>query len=176
MGLTDFTYWSSWLVTHWAASMITVTSMTLVGIYPLEYTNQWFQFLFYSVWVLSNILFNFMITTWFDRSLVATIVSLFIYNLSIQPSTQIRIVAPEGSAAWLWTCLLPAGSLNMWGHVLSQLELTRDGITAETWSKSVVENVDVSASSVFAITVFNCFFYGFMTFYFDNALPKSLVN
>ena len=173
MGLTDFTYWSSWLVTHWAASMITVTSMTLVGIYPFEYTNQWFQFLFYSVWVLSNILFNFMITTWFDRSLVATIVSLFIYNLSIQPSTQIRIVAPEGSAAWLWTCLLPAGSLNMWGHVLSQLELTRDGITAETWSKSVVENVDVSASSVFAITVFNCFFYGFMTFYFDNVLPKE---
>jgi ABC-type multidrug transport system ATPase subunit len=173
MGLTDFTYWSSWLLTHWVSAMITVTSMTLIGIYPFEYTNQWFQFLFYSVWVLSNILFNFMITTWFDRSLVATIVSLFIYNLSIQPSTQIRIVAPEGSAAWLGTCLLPAGSLNMWGHVLSQLELTKDGITAKTWSKSVVENANVSASSVFAITVFNCFFYGFLTFYFDNVLPKE---
>ena len=83
MGLTDFTYWSSWLVTHWMSSLITVTSMTLIGIYPFEYTNQWFQFLFYSVWVLSNILFNFMITTWFDRSLIATVVSLFIYNLSI---------------------------------------------------------------------------------------------
>ena len=173
MGLTDFTYWSSWLVTHWMSSLITVTSMTLIGIYPFEYTNQGLQFLFYSVWVLSNILFNFMITTWFDRSLIATVVSLFIYNLSIQPSIQIRIVQPEGSAAWLWTCILPAGSLNMWGHVLSQLELTKDGITAKTWSKSVVENADVSARSIFAITIFNCFFYGFLTFYFDNVLPKE---
>ena len=79
----------------------------------------------------------------------------------------------RGSAAWLWTCILPAGSLNMWGHVLSQLELTKDGITAKTWSKSVVENADVSASSIFAITIFNCFFYGFLTFYFDNVLPKE---
>ena len=62
MGLTDFTYWSSWLVTHWMSSLITVTSMTLIGIYPFEYTNQGLQFLFYSVWVLSNILFNFMIS------------------------------------------------------------------------------------------------------------------
>ena len=61
----------------------------------------------------------------------------------------------------------------MWGHVLSQLELTKDGITAKTWSKSVVENADVSASSIFAITIFNCFFYGFLTFYFDNVLPKE---
>ena len=45
MGLTDFTYWSSWLVTHWMSSLITVTSMTLIGIYPFEYTNQWISVL-----------------------------------------------------------------------------------------------------------------------------------
>lgn len=173
MGLTDLTYWSSWLFTHWISAMVTVVSMTLVGIYPFEYTNQWFQFMFYSVWVLSNILFNFMITTWFDKSLTATIVSLFIYNLSIQPATQVRIVDPDGSGNWLLSCLLPAGALNMWGHILAQLELTKDGITAKTFTKSVAENANISAASIFSITIFNCFFYGFFTFYFDKVLPKE---
>ena len=173
MGLTDFTYWSSWLVTHWAASMITVTSMTLVGIYPFEYESM------VSVLVLQRVGAIEHFVQFYDHHVVRSklgcdhcvVVYLQLVHTTVHSNTNCR--TGRFCRAWLWTCLLPAGSLNMWGHVLSQLELTRDGITAETWSKSVVENVDVSASSVFAITVFNCFFYGFMTFYFDNVLPKE---
>jgi len=167
MGLTNSMFWSSWFVTHWLSAMISVILVTLVGIYPFAYTDQFIQFLFYSLWVASLTLWNFFISTFFSRSITATIVGCFAYVLTMVPAIAIRITAPEGSRGWISSCIFPSGAMNTWGAVLAILEVNREGITWKTFNSNVTLKGNVSPAGVFGMVIFDCFLYAFLTFYFD---------
>jgi len=73
MGMSSNMYWMSWFITHWSTAMVTVLLMVLIGIYPFEYTSPVMQLIFYSLWVTSCILWNYMVSTVFSRSITASV-------------------------------------------------------------------------------------------------------
>lgn len=167
MGMSNTMFWWSWFVTHWLSAMISVVLITLVGIYPFIYTNQFIQFLFYTFWVASLTLWNFWISTFFSKSITATIVGCFVYVVTMVPSIAVRITAPEGTGGWIAACVFPSGAMNMWGAALAILEVNKKGITFETFNTDVTLKGNVTCAKIFAMVIFDCLLYAFLTFYFD---------
>jgi ABC-type multidrug transport system ATPase subunit len=167
MGMSNTMFWWSWFFTHWLSAMISVVLITLVGIYPFSYTNQFIQFIFYTFWVASLTLWNFWISTFFSKSITATIVGCFAYVLTMVPSIAVRITQPEGSGAWILACIFPSGAMNMWGAALAILEVNKKGITMETFNEDVTLKGNVTCAGILGMVIFDCLFYAFLTFYFD---------
>ena len=86
MGMSSNMYWLSWFATHWLTGMCTVVLLVLIGIYPFEYTNPLMQLIFYTSWITSCILWNYMLSTFFSRSITASVVGCFVYVVSIAPA------------------------------------------------------------------------------------------
>jgi len=173
MGMSNTMFWTSWFVTHWLSSMITVVLITIVGIYPFTYTDQFIQFIFYTFWVASLILWNFFISTLFSRSITATIAGCFLYIVTLAPSIAVRITIPEGSGAWLAVCIFPSGAMNMWGAALAILELNKKGITWDTFNDDVTLSGNVTCSGILGMVIFDCFLYAILTWYFDAVWPTE---
>jgi len=167
MGMSNTMFWWSWFATHWLSAMLSVVMITLVGIYPFVYTNQFIQFIFYSCWVASLTLWNFWISTFFSKSITATIVGCFMYVLTMVPAIATRITQPEGTSGWITTCIFPSGAMNMWGAALAILEVNKKGITFETMSTDVTLKGKVTPAKILGMVIFDCFLYAFLTFYFD---------
>ena len=156
--------------------MITVVLLCLIGIYPFEYTNPVMQFIFYSLWITSCILWNYMLSTFFSRSITASVVGCFVYVMSIAPAIAVRITAPQGSSGWLATCLLPGSSINMWGSLLASLELAKEGITFASGSVNLNKYGNFSAWSIIGMVFLDCVIYAFATWYLDKAGSWSVVH
>ena len=167
MGMSNSMFWSSWFITHWSSAMISVALVTLIGIYPFSYTDQFIQFLFYSFWVASLTLWNFWLSTFFSKSITATIVGCFAYSITMVPAIAVRITVPGGSPGWILSCVFPSGAMNMWGAALAILEVNKKGITWSTFTEDVTLDGGVSCARIFGMVIFDCILYSFLTFYFD---------
>ena len=173
MGMSTNTYWLSWFFTHLVTAMCTVVLICLIGMYPFEYTNPFLQFVFYTLWVISIILWNYMLSTVFSRSITASVVGCFVYVISMAPAIAVRITHENGSTGWIASCLLPGGTIIMWGHVLAVLELAKEGVTFYTLAESVSRDVNFSAGTVIGMTALDCVIYAFMTWYLDKVWPTE---
>jgi len=173
MGMSNTMFWSSWLMTHWLSSMISVVMICIVGLYPFEYTNQFIQFIFYTFWVASLILWNFFISTFFSRSITATIAGCFAYTVTLVPAIVTRITIPNGSGAWLAACIFPAGAMNQWGAALAILEQGKSGITWDTFGEDITTSGNVSCAGILGMVIFDCFLYALLTWYFDAVWPTE---
>ena len=173
MGMSNTMFWWSWFMTHWLSSMISVFLITLVGLYPFEYTNALIQFIFYTFWVASLILWNFFISTFFSRSVTGTIAGCFAYIVTIVPAIVVRITQPNGSGAWLVTCIFPSGAMNQWGAALSTLEQAKAGITWDTIGEDTTSSGNVTCAGILGMVIFDCFLYALLTWYFDAVWPTE---
>ena len=173
MGMSSNMYWLSWFFTHWSTAMVTVVLLCIVGVYPFEYTNPVMQLIFYTLWITSCILWNYMISTFFSKSITASVVGCFVYVISIAPAIAVRIVDQDGGASWLATCLLPGSSINMWGSLLSTLELAKEGITFTTASQDVNKIGSFSAWGIIGMVFFDCVLYALITWYLDKVWPTE---
>ena len=173
MGMSSNMYWMSWFFTHWVTGMCTVVLLVIIGMYPFEYTNPVMQLIFYTVWITSCILWNYMISCAFSRSITASVVGCFVYVMSIAPAIAVRITQPNGGAAWLAVCLLPGSSINQWGDILARLELAKAGITFATASENVNRDGTFTAWAVIGMTFLDCVLFAFMTWYLDKTWPKE---
>ena len=171
MGMSSNMYWTSWFFTHWTTAMCTVILLCLIGIYPFEYTNPAMQLIFYSLWVTSLTLWNYALSTFFSRSITASVVGCFVYILSIVPAITVRITHPQGSAGWLAVCLLPGSAINQWGDILARLELAKQGITFASGSARLNKFGEFSAWGVIGMTFLDCVIYGAATWYLDKVWP-----
>lgn len=173
MGMSSNMYWMSWFFTHWVTGMCTVVLLVVIGLYPFEYTNPAMQLIFYTLWIASCILWNYMISCAFSRSITASVVGSFVYVMSIAPAIAVRITQPNGGAAWLAVCLLPGSSINQWGDILARLELAKAGITFATAGENVNRDGTFTAWAVIGMTFLDCVLFAFMTWYLDKTWPKE---
>ena len=81
MGMSSNMYWLSWFYTHFLTAMCTVVLIVIIGMYPFEYTNPFLQLVFYTLWITSCILWNYMISTVFSRSITASVVGLSLIHI-----------------------------------------------------------------------------------------------
>ena len=121
----------------------------------------------------SCILWNYMLSTIFSRSITASVVGCFVYVMSIAPAIAVRITAPAGSSGWLATCLLPGSSINMWGSLLASLELAKEGITFTSASVNINKFGNFSAWSIIGMVFLDCFLYAFAAWYLDKVWPTE---
>jgi len=107
MGMSSNMYWLSWFVTHWSTAMVTVLLIVLIGIYPFEYTSPVMQLIFYSLWITSVILWNYMISTVFSRSITASVginsIRAFVHEghgtFALMSSVRLLFVSRRASSA-----------------------------------------------------------------------------
>lgn len=173
MGMSSNMYWLSWFFTHWVTGMCTVVLLVVIGIYPFEYTNPIMQLIFYTAWITSCILWNYMLSTCFSRSITASVIGCFVYVMSIAPAIAVRITTPSGGSGWLAVCLLPGSSINQWGDILARLELAKKGVTFESAGENLNRDGTFTAWSVIGMTVLDCVLFGFLTWYLDKVWPKE---
>ena len=173
MGMSSNMYWMSWFFTHWVTGMCTVVLLVIIGTYPFEYTNPVMQLIFYTLWITSCILWNYMISCAFSKSITASVVGCFVYVMSIAPAIAVRITQPNGGSAWLAVCLLPGSSINQWGDILARLELAKAGITFASAGENVNRDGTFTAWAVIGMTFLDCVLYAFATWYLDKTWPKE---
>ena len=173
MGMSSNMYWASWFFTHWITGMCTVVLLVIIGTYPFEYTNPVMQLIFYTLWITSCILWNYMISCAFSRSITASVVGCFVYVMSIAPAIAVRITQPNGGSAWLAVCLLPGSSINQWGDILARLELAKAGITFASAGENVNRDGTFTAWAVIGMTFLDCVLFALATWYLDKTWPKE---
>ena len=173
MGMSSNMYWMSWFFTHWVTGMCTVVLLVIIGTYPFTYTNPVMQLIFYTLWITSCILWNYMISCAFSKSITASVVGCFVYVMSIAPAIAVRITQPNGGSAWLAVCLLPGSSINQWGDILARLELAKAGITFASAGENVNRDGTFTAWAVIGMTFLDCVLYAFATWYLDKTWPKE---
>lgn len=170
MGMTEGMFWSSWFVTHFVTLFITSFLMALAGIYPFQFTDWTVNLVFFLLWTMMLISFNYMVSTFFSNARLATIVGAFLYIITIVPGIAVNQVNENGSSGQLWTAIAPASALFQWGAVIAQLEVGRRGMTWGRINVNVFDEGSLSGANLMAIVSVEIVVFALLAWYLDNVI------
>jgi len=171
MGLDSNMYWLSWFVSHVGTLFITMVCVTLVGMYPFEYTNAGLQFVFLCFWSIALVNWCYFLSCFFQRSQIASIAVSLLFVCSLAPAIAVDISYPNGNVGWVLVMLHPGCAVYFWGQVLAQWELGNLGVTGDTVNDSILDEFHFSANTVLGMTIFDAFLYALLAWYFDKVVP-----
>ena len=153
--------------------MCTVVLLVIIGTYPFEYTNPVMQLIFYTLWITSCILWNYMISCAFfeihhrERRRVLRVRDEHRarHRRAHHPAQRRKRLARR--------VLLPGSSINQWGDILARLELAKAGITFASAGENVNRDGTFTAWAVIGMTFLDCVLHAFATWYLDKTWPKE---
>eukprot|EP00958_Prasinococcus_capsulatus_P014562 scaffold1535_cov382-Prasinococcus_capsulatus_cf.AAC.24 len=172
MGLKGRVYWVTWFLTHYSLLIPTSILICLVGMYPFEYSSPLITLVFMLMWTASLIMFCYFLSTFFSRARVASMACAGIYMGSVGASIVARTSNPAGGPAWLGVCILPAGSMYMFGGVcVGLLENAQTGVRFDTLNDDLTSGAEITCAKIMGITFLDIFFYFLLTWYIGQVAP-----
>jgi ATP-binding cassette subfamily A (ABC1) protein 3 len=170
MGLTDFAYNLSWLIT-------TVTQMTVVsGLIVLvtmtsvfEYSNSFLVFVYFMAFSLAVINMCFLMATCFSKSKIASLMGPMIFFATFFPyyAVQDPAYSPQVKAA---TCLLAPSCFALGANVFADFEGGLVGVQMSNFSQ---ETSNFSYSLCVGMMLVDAVLYGILAWYFDKVIPSE---
>lgn len=170
MGLTDFAYNLSWLIT-------TVTQMGLVsGLIVLvtmtsvfEYSNAFLVFIYFMAFSLAVINMCFLMATFFSKSKVASLMGPMIFFATFFPyyAVQDPAYSPQVKAA---TCLLAPSCFALGANVFADFEGGLVGVQMSNFSQ---ETSNFSFFLCVGMLCVDAVLYGILAWYFDKVIPSE---
>lgn len=77
-------------------------------------------------------------------------------------------IDPYGGPSWVWACLLPPSSISLFGHVLTRMEGSGQGITWSTAATSATSFFPFSTLTVMGMLLADIALYALLTWYLDK--------
>lgn len=170
MGLSEFSYNLSWLIT-------TVLQMTIVSILIVlvtmssvfEYSDKFLVFIYFMAFSLAVINMCFLMATFFSRSKVASLMGPMIFFASFFP--YYAVSDPSYSAGVkAATCLLAPSCFALGANVFANYE---GGLVGVQLSNANVETSNFSYSLCVGMMIVDAVLYGVLAWYLDKVLPSE---
>jgi ATP-binding cassette, subfamily A (ABC1), member 3 len=170
MGLSEFAYNLSWLITtliHMSLVSILIVLVTSTTVF--EYSDKFLVFIYFMAFSLAVINMCFLMATFFSRSKVASLMGPMIFFASFFPYYAVSdpSYSPEVKAA---TCLLAPSCFALGANVFANYE---GGLVGVQFSNSAVETANFSYSLCVGMMVVDAVLYGVLAWYLDKILPSE---
>jgi len=170
MGLSEFSYNLSWLITtllQMAIVSILIVLVTMSSVF--EYSDKFLVFLYFMAFSLAVINMCFLMATFFSRSKVASLMGPMIFFASFFP--YYAVADPSYSAGVkAATCLLAPSCFALGANVFANYE---GGLVGVQVSNSSVETSNFSYSLCVGMMVVDAVLYGVLAWYLDKVLPSE---
>lgn len=140
----------------------------LVGKYPFAHSSASLLLVFYLLVDGALMAWAYFLSTLFSKSRVAGTATAVIYSLAMVPGYLMPSIDPYGGASWVWACLLPPSSVSLFGHVLTRMEGSGQGITWGTAATSATSFFPFSTLTVMGMLTADIALYGLLTWYLDK--------
>lgn len=178
MGLESWMMWTGWLLHNVMTHAITITFITYICCFEissgngplLTYTNPIMLWVLLLTYLIAGTFFSFVFSSIIHRPLIASIAGYLAWALSffipmnyIKPATSnvIKVLA----------MLLPNTAINFGIKAILSLESMGVGLTFSTLFTTKKGDDSFSIGFVLLMLIFDCFLYGFITWYMDSVMP-----
>lgn len=170
MGLTDFAYNTSWLITTLLQMTLVSLLITLVTATTVfEYSNKFFVFMYFLIFSFAVINMCFLMATFFSRSKVASLMGPMIFFASFFP--YYAVADPSySSSVKAGTCLLAPACFALGANVFADYE---GGLVGVQEGNASEETSNFSYALCVSMMMVDAVLYGVLAWYLDKVLPSE---
>ena len=173
MGVDWKLYWLSWFTTHFTFAVCTAIGLALVGSYVFSFSSAGIMFVYFTLYLTSVITFSYALSALFSTSRRATVVGAVVYQLTVAPAMTATAMYPDGSVGWMWSMLLPSGSIYIWGEAIRVLEEGQIGITPSTLNTPICDDYKITPNTILGMTAGTIFIYAVLAYYLECVFPSQ---
>lgn len=178
MGLKSWMIWTGWMLHNLSIHTISITIITYISCYEvhydsgklLNYTSPLLFWIFLVVYSITGVMYCFAICSLINSPVISLAVgsSSWLFSYSI---AQHIMKSSANSLIRIFSMLLPNIALTNAFMAISSLETLGIGLHLSTLFTTGVNKDEFSVGFVLIMLVFDCFLYGFITWYFDSIMP-----
>lgn len=173
MGVDWKLYWLSWFSTHFTFAVATALGLSIVGSYVFSYSSPGIMFVYFTLYLTSVITFSYALSALFSTSRRAAVIGAVVYQLTVAPAMTATAMYPDGSSGWMWSMLLPSGSIYIWGEAIKVLEEGQIGITSATLNTRICDGYNITPNVVLGMTTMTIFIYALLAYYLEAVFPSK---
>ncbi len=170
MGLTDFVYNISWLITTCLQMTVVSILITLVTASSVfEYSNKIYVFIYFEIFSLAVISMCFLMAACFSRSKTASLLGPIIFFASFFPYYAVN--DPQySSSAKTATCVLAPACFALGANVFADYEGGLVGVQSTNYNQ---ETSNFTYASCVGMMLFDAILYGVLAWYLDKVVPSE---
>ncbi|XP_069920742.1 phospholipid-transporting ATPase ABCA3 isoform X1 [Oryctolagus cuniculus] len=178
IGLSNGMLWASYFVTYLMLYLIIITLLCAVLFFKivheriLQHSDPSVVTVFFLLYVISLILFGFMISTFFTNASLAVAITGFFYFLTFFP--QVIIIdqyAVMSLTQKVSACLIANIALAIGIDLLCKMEMKGDGLQWNNLSSPVTPGDTFTLAHVFGMLLFDACLYGLVAWYVEAVFP-----
>ncbi|QDZ26080.1 ABC transporter [Chloropicon primus] len=173
LGVTDFSYWLSWLITHGMEMVCSSLFMSLTAMLTFPESDWRCTFTMYFFLSLSLIPLAYVVSCFFQRTATAGPSVVLLFVILMIPGMLAPVLQPYGGYFFDLASFLSPSCVALSGTVLRRLEYSGIGLTWETFSKPVILDGSLSAYSLVLKLARNALIYLTAFVYLDKVLPDE---
>ena len=173
LGVTDFSYWLSWLITHGTEMVVSSLFMSLMATLTFPESNWECTFTMYFFLSLSLIPLAYVVSCFFQRTATAGPSVVLLFVILMIPGMLAPVLQPYGGYSFNLAGFLSPSCVALSGTVLRRLEYSGIGLTWETFAKPVILDGSLSAYTLVWMLIRNALIYLTAFLYLDRILPDE---
>ena len=173
LGVTDFSYWVSWVLTHGTEQGIISLCMALVATIVFPESDWHCTFTIYLFLSLSLIPLAYVVSCFFQRTSTAGPSVVLIFVCLMIPGMLAPVMQPYGGYGYKYASYLSPSNIALAGTILRRMEFSGIGLTWDTFSIPVIMDGSLSATSLCLNLFRNCIIYTLIFLYLDKVLPDE---
>eukprot|EP00111_Clytia_hemisphaerica_P020496 TCONS_00060371-protein len=176
MGLANWMHWAAWFVKVMVFFLIVIILQTIllkVG-RIFEFADASVVFFFLLFYTLASTFSLFFLSTLFSNAIRGMLFAAVLWFGTLTPFFAIQDPQQYESlsnGAKFGCCLLPNTCLGIAIQIISRKESSQVGIRWNTVSQAPSVDDDFSLGNCFGVLIFDCFLFGFLTWYIENVFP-----
>lgn len=177
MGVQSWTLWTGWILHNLFLYAITISIITYLcffhsaNVQVLNHINPFTFWIFLAMYMLAATFFCFAICSLFDSSVIAMIVGLIIW-IGSKSLYQLFFLSSESTIIWMLLMLLPNIVVSYGYKFIFLLEYQESNQKLLTLFTTGEDHIYFPTTFLYMFLV-QCFFYGFIAWYFDLVMPRK---
>ena len=173
LGVTDFSYWLSWVLTHGMEQTIISLCMSLFATITFPESDWHATFIVYLFLSMSLIPLAYVVSCFFQKTATAGPSVVLIFVCLMIPGMLVPVMQPYGGYGYGYASFLSPSCVAFSGTILRRLEYCGLGLTWETFTKPVILDGSLSAASLCGDLMRNAVLYTLLFLYLDRILPDE---
>ncbi|EDM03819.1 rCG33522 [Rattus norvegicus] len=178
MGLENWLHWVAWFITFFLSALVTVSGMTVLfctkmnGVAVFRNSNTTLIFIFLMCFAIATIFFAFMMSTFFQRAHVGTVIGGIVFFFTYLPYMYITFSYHQRTYSQkILSCLFSNVAMAMGVRFISLFEAEGTGIQ---WRNMGSVWGDFSFTQVLVMLLLDSFLYCLVAFLVESLFPRKI--
>ncbi|XP_047137876.1 phospholipid-transporting ATPase ABCA3 isoform X1 [Hydra vulgaris] len=176
MGLANWLHWLSWFIKNFLFWLCTIILLTILlkGGKVFPNSNGLFIFVFLLLYILASIATLFFVSVLFSNAVRGMLFGALLWFASLAPylsfsdDQSFKTLSRAGKTG---SCVLPNTCLGIIVQLISQWEAGKVGVQFNNLNSYFTVDDNFTIGQAFGMLIFDCFFYGILTWYIENVFP-----